>query len=204
MPFIEEANLLELHKDIEKAQIINKRLLDQIKYKNKELKRNRIQRNVFAGLASLLLIAALGGAVGFLSFSAGVSSSGGYDNQNNHLLVSIDSLDAVKARIDNLKIQNEELSLVKEFYLAKSFLEKEKIYSVQIKSFVDNNVTLASNALTNTLFVKTNPFYSYSIGNFETVDEARSFRLQLVKMGFEDAFVASYQDGKRIAIESPN
>src|SRR5690606_1985705 len=116
-------------------------------------------------------------------------------------LVSIDSLDAIKARIGNLKEQNEELSSVKEFYLAKSFLEKEKVYSVQIKSFVDNNITLASEALTNTLFVKTNPFYSYSLGNFETLEEARTFRKQLVNMGFQDAFVASYKDGKRVKIE---
>ena len=197
MPFIEESDLLELHKDIDKAQIINERLLDQIKYKNKELKRSKIQRNILAGITALFLI----GTLVFTSFTAGLSSSTSFDDTN--LLVSIDSLDAIKTRIDNLEQQNDELSLVKEFYLAKKFLEKEKIYSVQVKSFVDNNVTLASEALTNTLFVKTNPFYSYSLGNFETLEEAQSFRYQLVKMGFEDAFVASYQDGKRVKIEPP-
>ncbi|MGI9545921.1 MAG: SPOR domain-containing protein [Flavobacteriaceae bacterium] len=197
MPFIEESDLLELHKDIDKAQIINERLLDQIKYKNKELKRSKIQRNILAGITALFLVSTLV----FTSFTAGLSSSKDFDDTN--LLVSIDSLDAIKSRIDNLEQQNGELSLVKEFYLAKKFLEKEKIYSVQVKSFVDNNVTLASEALTNTLFVKTNPFYSYSLGNFETLEEAQSFRFQLVKMGFDDAFVASYQDGKRIKIEDP-
>ena len=197
MPFIEESDLLELHKDIDKAQIINERLLDQIKFKNKELKRSKIQRNVLAGVTALFLI----GTLAITSFTAGLSRSNTYDNQN--LLVSIDSLDAVKTRIDNLQQNNEELSLVKEFYLAKQFLEKEKIYSVQVKSFVDNNLTLSSESLTNTMFVKTNPFYSYSLGNFETLEEARSFRYQLVKMGFEDAFVASYQAGKRIKIEDP-
>lgn len=200
MPFIEESDLLELHKDIDKAQIINERLLDQIKFKNKEIKRNKIQRNILAGITGLFLI----GTLAITSFSAGVSSSARPDNLgNNNLLVSIDSLDAIKARIGNLKEQNEELSSVKEFYLAKSFLEKEKVYSVQIKSFVDNNITLASEALTNTLFVKTNPFYSYSLGNFETLEEARTFRKQLVNMGFQDAFVASYKDGKRVKIEEP-
>ena len=197
MPFIEESDLLELHKDIDKAQIINERLLDQIKYKNKELKRSKIQRNILGGITGLFLISTLV----FTSFTAGLSSSKEFDDTN--LLVSIDSLDAIKSRIDNLEQQNGELSLVKEFYLAKKFLEKEKIYSVQVKSFVDNNVTLASEALTNTLFVKTNPFYSYSLGNFETLQEAQSFRYQLVKMGFDDAFVASYQDGKRVKIEDP-
>jgi hypothetical protein len=170
MPFIEESDLLELHKDIDKAQIINERLLDQIKFKNKELKKSKIQRNLMAGTTTMFLI----GALAVISFSAGMSSSKGIDNQN--LLVSIDSLDAVKTRIDNLRHQNEELKLVKEFYLAKEFLDKEKIYSVQIKSFVDNNITLASEALTNTMFVKTNPFYSYSLGNFETLTEAQLFR----------------------------
>lgn len=198
MPFIEESDLLELHKDIDKAQIINERLLDQIKFKNKELKKSRIQRNILAGVTGLFLI----GTLAITSFTAGLSRSNNFENRNN-LLVSIDSLDAIKARINNLKQQNEELSLVKEFYLAKNFLEKETVYSVQVKSFVDNNITLASEALNNTLFVKTNPFYAYSLGNFETLAEAQSFRYQLVKLGFEDAFVASYKGGKRIKIEDP-
>ncbi len=198
MPFIEESDLLELHKDIDKAQIINERLLDQIKIKNKELKKSKIQRNVLAGVTALFLI----GTLAITSFTAGLSSSSNtYENRN--LLVSIDSLEAVKTRIDNLKQKNEELSLVNEFYMAKRFLQKEKIYSVQVKSFVDNNITLSAESLANTMFVKTNPFYSYSLGNFETLEEARSFRYQLVKMGFEDAFVASYQDGKRLKIEDP-
>lgn len=202
MPFIEESDLLELHKDVDKAQIINERLLDQIKFKNKELKKSKIQRNIFAGITTFFILA----AIAFGSLTAGISISGGFNKKNNNndlVFTSIDSLDAIKARIDNLKEQNEELSLVKEFYLAKEFLEKEKIYSVQVKSFVDNNVTLASEALTNTLFVKTNPFYSYSLGNFETLEEAQSFRKQLVDIGFDDAFVASYKDGKRIQIEDP-
>ena len=198
MPFIEESDLLELHKDIDKAQIINERLLDQIKFKNKELKKSKVQRNVLASITGLFLI----GTLAITAFTAGLSTSNGFEQPNN-LLVSIDSLDVIKARIDNLKEQNEELSLVKEFYLAKNFLEKEKVYSVQVKSFVDNNITLASEALTNTLFVKTNPFYSYSLGNFETLQEAQKFRKQLVDIGFEDAFVASYKEGKRIQIEDP-
>ena len=198
MPFIEESDLLELHKDIDKAQIINERLLDQIKYKNKELKRSKIQRNLFGTITGLFLI----GTLAVFSYNAGFIRSSNFENRNN-LLVSIDSLEVIKARIDNLKEQNEELSLVNEFYLAKKFLEKEKIYSVQVKSFVDNNITLASESLSNTIFAKTNPFYSYSLGNFETLEEAQSFRFQLVKMGFEDAFVASYRDGKRLEIEDP-
>lgn len=197
MPFIEESDLLELHKDIDKAQIINERLLDQIKFKNKELRRSKVQRNIFAGITVLFLI----GTLAVTSFSAGLASS--KQKNADMALVSIDSLDAFRDRLRNLQQQNQELSLVKEFYLAKSFLEKEKIYSVQIKAFVENNINLAPETLTNTMFVKTNPFYAYSLGNFETLEAAQNFRKELVSMGFKDAFVASYQDGKRIQIEQP-
>ncbi len=193
MPFIEESDLLELHKDIDKAQIINERLLDQIKHKNRELKRSRVQRNIFAGVMLLLLISALA----FASFNLGYLSG----PQTQELARINDSLYAAEKRVASLQRQNEELSLVKEFYLAREFLQKEKIYSVQVKAFVENNFNLAPEALTNTLLVKNNPFYAYSLGNFESLEEARRFREELVKMGFEDAFVASYKDGKRVAIE---
>ncbi len=193
MPFIEESDLLELHKDIDKAQIINERLLDQIKHKNQELKRKGIQRNIFAAVTVLFLIAALA----VTSFSMGLSSG----PKAKDMAGVWDSIDAMDRRMSSLRKQNEELSLVREFYLAKEFLEKEKIYSVQVKAFVDKNFNLAPEALTNTILVKNNPFYGYSLGNFETLEEARNFRDELVNMGFTDACVASYQDGKRIAIE---
>ena len=198
MPFIEESDLLELHKNMDKYRIINERLLDQIKYKSKEIERSKVQRNFFVGITGLFLIVIL--AITYFDY---VNSSANFEEQSN-LLVSVDSLDASKSTIYNLKVMNEELSLVKDFYLAKNFLEKEKIYSVQIKSFIDNNIILTSTVLTNTLFVKKNPFYSYSIGNFETLEEARLLRYQLVKMGFDDAFIASYKNGKRIKIEEPH
>lgn len=199
MPFIEENDLLDLHKDIEKAQIINERLLDQIKFKNKDIKRLKLHRTVLMGIAGIFIF----GTLALFMYSAGANSTRNFD-ENEYALYSLDSLDAVRARIQNLRKQNEELSLVKEFYLAKEFLGKEKIYSVQVKSFTENNVALTSDVLTNTLFVKTNPFYAYSIGNFETLDEAQKLRKFLVDdVGLQDAFVASYQDGKRVQIEDP-
>ena len=198
MPFIEESDLLDLHKDIEKSQIINERLLDQVGIKNKDIKKLKIQRNIFVGATTAFLLFIFGS----WAFFSGLRTSNDFRGQET-LAEAVDSLDTFKSRINSLKARNEELSLVKEFYLAKEFLEKEKIYSVQVKSFVENNATLASESLTNTMFVKTNPFYAYSLGNFETLEEARGFRQQLVKMGFKDAFVASYKDGKRLKIEDP-
>ena len=140
MPFIEESDLLELHKDIDKAQIINERLLDQIKHKNKELKRKRLHRNIFAAITVFFLI----GALAITSFTIGLTSSSQQQQDNSGVW---DSLDASKNRVASLKQQNQELSLVKEFYLAKEFIAKEKIYSVQVKAFLDNNFNLATRIL---------------------------------------------------------
>jgi hypothetical protein len=126
MPFIEESDLLELHKDIDKAQIINERLLDQIKVKNRELKRSRVQRNIFAGVTVLFLV----GALAITSFTIGWTSNPNKAQALPSMDWVADSLNMVNKRLATLRKQNEELSLVKEFYLAKEFIEKEKIYSV--------------------------------------------------------------------------
>ena len=198
MPFIEENDLLDLHKDIEKAQIINERLLDQIKFKNKDLKKLKIQRYLLIGVMSIFLI----GALGMVAYFTGMNAhSKLYEDQ---MSTNLDELEDAKRRLERLKEHNEELSLVKEYYLAKKILNKEKVYSVQVKSLVDSNISLAPNELSNTHLVKTNPYFAYSIGTFETLEEAQKFRLQLVDIGFKDAFVASYKNGKRLQIERPD
>lgn len=198
MPFIEENDLLDLHKDIEKAQIINERLLDQIKFKNKDLKKLKIQRYLLIGVMAIFLI----GALGMVAYFTGVNAhSELYEDQ---IATNVNELEETKQRLEFLKEHNEELSLVKEYYLARKLLDKEKVYSVQVKSLIDSNIPLSPGALTNTHLVKTNPYFAYSIGTFETLEEAQKFRLHLVDIGFNDAFVASYQNGKRLQIERPD
>ena len=144
MPFIEESDLLELHKDIDKAQIINERLLDQIKYKNKELRKNKIQRNVFAGITALFLI----GGLAFTSFTAGLSSSGGFNRKSNNdlVLTSIDSVDAIRTRLENLKEQNEDIrilgidaygSVLKKYHETRDF-DEDEIYPYRIEGLGKN------------------------------------------------------------------
>ena len=81
MPFIEESDLLDLHKDIDKAQIINERLLDQIKYKNKDLRKLKLQRNILLGFVGLFVI----GTLAITSFTAGLSSKQSFENSDNYV-----------------------------------------------------------------------------------------------------------------------
>ena len=200
MPFIEEKDLFTLHKDLEKSQNTNIGLLDQIRNKNKEIKRLNVQRYTLISVLSVLVVCVMG----VFAYVSGV-------NQTQQLLlnnasryaISTDSLDATRKQIEALRRENQELSMVQDYYLSNRLIKQQVVYSVQVKSLRDSNLDLTHNGLTNNFVVKSNPFLRYSIGVFETIDEARVFRNHLVKLGFDYAFVASYQNGKRIKIESP-
>ncbi|MCV6629242.1 MAG: SPOR domain-containing protein [Flavobacteriaceae bacterium] len=203
MPFIEESDLLALHKDVEKAQIINDRLLDQVRMKDKEIMRSRKHRNIFAGITVFFLVV----MVVVASYTFGASSVlkrfAQADGSGNQVFVSMDSIIRYEDKLQTLEKENSELSVLKEFYLAKEFLEGELVYAVQVKSLKSSDINLADAFLLNSVFVKDNAYLSYSLGVFRTLEEARELRKNLVKLGFEDAFVASYKSGKRLKIEDP-
>ena len=93
MPFIEEKDLFTLHKDLEKSQNTNIGLLDQIRNKNKEIKRLNVQRYTLITVLSVLVVCVMG----VFAYVSGV-------NQTQQLLlnnasryaISTDSLDATK------------------------------------------------------------------------------------------------------------
>jgi len=70
-------------------------------------------------------------------------------------------LDVIKAKkLDNLKEQNEELSLVKEFlFWPKSFWIKKKFTAVQVKSFVGQQYNPCSESLQQTKYCKSKSLF---------------------------------------------
>ncbi|NER13882.1 SPOR domain-containing protein [Leptobacterium flavescens] len=201
MPFIEEDNLLDLYKKIDKSEANNLRLQDQIFYKNKELSKNVKQRNVF-GVVGLICIVAC--AI-IISFSLGVKNT--VDKlkatSEDKVVVPIDSLESLKNSVRVLEEKNEQLNAVRDFYLARNLLDGQKIFAVQISAIEQSHLSLLPLSLSNMQLVRNNGFFSFSLGIFETLQEAQNFRYELVKLGFEDVFVVSYKEGKRIQIEEP-
>jgi len=43
--------------------------------------------------------------------------------------------------------------------------------------------------------------YKYTSGNFKNIQEARIYKLKIINLGFNDAFIAAFENGKRIPIE---
>ena len=75
------------------------------------------------------------------------------------------------------------------------------IYAVQIGAFTDEEIVLYSDSFIQFREFQEAEFYKYSLGAFETLEEAQYFRKKVVGIGFEDAFVASYKNGQRVNIE---
>ncbi len=84
-----------------------------------------------------------------------------------------------------------------------SVLEDQTIYSVQIGAFKKFNLSLFSKNLINFKNYNYKDYHAYALGNFDNFDEALSFRKALMDLGFQDAFVTTYVNGKRKLIENP-
>ena len=77
-------------------------------------------------------------------------------------------------------------------------LRSKKIYTVQIGASQNDPFLLFSKNLMNFNKTKSKDYNLYSLGNFETKDEAEAFRKEIVKSGIDDAWVVAYENGKRI------
>ena len=77
-------------------------------------------------------------------------------------------------------------------------LRSKKIYTVQIGASQNDPFLLFSKNLMNFNKTKSKDYNLYSLGNFETKDEAEAFRKEIVKLGIDDAWVVAYENGKRI------
>lgn len=72
------------------------------------------------------------------------------------------------------------------------------IYSVQVGIFSKGRYPLIANKFIPGVIAPTyDDFFKYSLGIFDSVDQAKKLRNELYSIGFEDAFVASYVNGKR-------
>ncbi|MDC1080611.1 SPOR domain-containing protein [Flavobacteriaceae bacterium] len=77
-------------------------------------------------------------------------------------------------------------------------LRSKKIYTVQIGASQNDPFLLFSKNLMNFNKTKSKDYNLYSLGNFDTKEEAEAFRKEIVKLGIDDAWVVAYENGKRI------
>lgn len=158
------------------------------------------QRNIFLVLAILFLVAI--GIIFLLKSLKPELFINGYKLESRGLTL-IETKD-----YQNLK-DIEAASLVEETpEITEEYAEEEQqsigdltIYAVQIGAFKNNDIELYSDSFTQFKEFEEAGFYKYSLGAFETLEEAQNLRKKVIGLGFNDAFVASYVNGERQAIE---
>lgn len=198
MPFITDEELQDFKDQIEKAEEA-KRTSNYMREKaikdEQENSRKFKIATIILGIVALLGVA---GTVYFMNFStpSNMISQKDHNDQKSILEGKITELEET---IQNLSM-NQEINANDSGESAGS-LDGELVYAVQIGAFEEKNLSMYSENFVNFREIKSGGFNKYALGNFETLNEAKKFRRELVKLGFRNAFIASYQNGKRLKIE---
>jgi len=200
MPYISDDELLDFQVQIDEAKE-EKRAIDYTH--NQELKDEKEQTRKFKIATLILGIVALLGVAGTVYFmnnnsAKGLISKAEADKQAIPLKNKITELEET---IKNLSMDQELNASSLDSDQDRASLQDQLIYAVQIGAFEKKDLSLYSDKFVNFREIKSGRFNKYALGNFASLPEAKKFRRELVRLGFRNAFIASYQNGKRIKIE---
>ncbi|WP_062058455.1 hypothetical protein [Aquimarina longa] len=198
MKVIEDEDLLSLHDQIEKSEIKQKRLEDLLDKESEKLKKSKKSNRIYGIFLGVLFIVTI-----FFIFNAFYYKK--HLPQNNIVELSLikEELESAQEELEKLKKEKINLKEISNLYLYRKLINKDTVYSVQLKAFYSKEVPLISEKYINALIYSDTSYYKMSLGIFETLSEAQVFRKTLITSGFsKKIFVISYKDGKRIKIEN--
>lgn len=176
MPFIEENNLVNLHKLIEKGEKDLDLASEEIKNKTSKLQSVYFFNKILIILAVFLLFGLLYTLYYFY-------------NYNN-----------------NVQVVNHETTITKQPEIVNTIfstnINKGLLYSVQIGAFEKFNIKAIEEHKTGVITKSiVNNNYKYAVGNFMHYNEALSLKEDLIKLGFKDAFIVATNNGKKLSIK---
>ncbi|MFY7669930.1 hypothetical protein ACOSP6_02465 [Tenacibaculum sp. MEBiC06402] len=203
MPFLNDQEYEDLQEQVKNLTSKNEELETEISAKEEELgdvKSTARNRNILLSFLSGVSIAA---AVYFFQNQSGstIDISEIKKAEATRVLDSISDLTADADYFDDSDDNEGSTGLESGISKIKNNIKNEVVYSVQIGAFTNKKYPLLSKTIAGTL--SNEEYLRYSIGLFSTLKEAQNFRRQLLKLGFNDAFVASYVNGKRKEIHKP-
>ncbi|MDG3582193.1 SPOR domain-containing protein [Galbibacter pacificus] len=200
MPYIDEHHLVDLHKTIESKEVTEERLLNELRKQREEKEEILRKKDIFKWTSiSLVMILVVGVTLYFVRPSVYVNDT--YLQSKNKKLINTNEIDNYQQQISMLETKVESNIPQEISTIDYRDLNSEVIYAVQIAALENRDLSLYSEELRNINQYKDKPYNKYSLGNFTSLDDAKIFRKELIALGFQDAFVASYKNGKRIKIE---
>ena len=207
MPYLSEEDLTSLHGKIDEAQKeleeTNTSLEEtQENLKTKDESLQKVKKNAKIQNIILSILAGIALALAFFFYNKKGSSSS-IDITEIQKLEAERVIDSIQNSPSFTAINSTSDSNSTSVEDIKNTLTGKKVFSVQIGAFSDRNYALLSESIAG-IGTNNGDLFKYSVGLFDNLQEAQDFRRELVKIGFRDAFVASYIDGVRQEIEHPN
>ncbi len=197
MAFITDEELQDLKDQVYKAEEATQSAKYISEKAVEDEKENSRKFKIATIILGILAVLGVAGTVYFMNFGAtGMISEKDHKSQVSVLENKVSELEGT---LQNLSM-NQELDSENTGESAGS-IEDELVYAVQIGAFEEKNLSMFSDNFVNFKEIKSEGYNKYALGNFETLAEAKRFRRELVKLGFRNAFIGSYQNGKRIKIE---
>ncbi len=196
MKVIKDEDLLSLHYQIEKSEIKQKKLEDLLKEESKRYKKAKKNNRLIGVFFFVFLFSTI-----FLIINAFYFNNSEKEDLGKTSLIK-EELVLTKEKLEMLEKEKVDLEAIKNLYLYRKLIEKDTVYSVQLKAFNSKGIPSISEKYTNTLIYNDTSYYKMSLGIFETLNEAQDFRKFLINSGLDKRiFVISYKDGKRLKIE---
>ncbi|WP_299158074.1 SPOR domain-containing protein [uncultured Tenacibaculum sp.] len=211
MPFIEEEKFKLIQEDLDNSKLKREEAENELTQTQDEFNSFKKKSKIIPIVLGLLLGASLGAAYYFYNNSNGGGSFSSTDEiatiKKNEGIRVLDSVKRAQARAkrkakSNAKSGISTKSLEKAASETNKNISGETIYSVQIGVFSKSKHPLLSSKTIPSTVTSSDGYFKYSLGLFSTLKEAKNLKNELIKVGFKDAFVASYVDGKRQKIHN--
>ena len=199
MPFVEEKHLVNIHRHLEEKEMSEERLSRELrKQRLLNYKYRKANSRLLWFLASCLVLITAGFLV-YLTNPSFFLDEQDLDKENKIVLNKGHWLELQ----ENLEGRSKEVDKLRDILNTMDYraINNELIYTVQVAALVDEKVSLVSEDLLNMAVYKDLPYNKYALGSFTNLKDAVELRNVLLELGFKDAFIASYKNGKRQKIE---
>ncbi|MCO7185672.1 hypothetical protein NH341_09560 [Tenacibaculum sp. XPcli2-G] len=212
MPFIEEEKFKLIQEDLDNAKLKREEAESELSSTQEELAALKKSSKTLPIFLGLLLGLALGAAYYFY-VNGGDSAINNLDVESikkKEAYRVLDSINRAQARAarnneessDNINDISSNINTETITNEVTENINGKTIYSVQIGVLSENKCPLLSSEVIPSTVTTNDGYFKYSLGLYTTLDEAKDLQKELIKIGFNDAFVASYINGERQKIHN--
>ena len=200
MPFIEEEKYALMQEDLDNSRLEKEQAEEDLGKTEEEFVSFKKKSMVLPIILGIMLGLSLGAAFYFYNNNAANSPSDEdiaqiKKTENERVLDSIKRANARANRKSKAGVNNKNIATT--INQVKETTKGLTIYSVQIGVISEKDFPLLASQTIPSTVTSSDEYFKYSLGLYTNLQEAKDLRDEFIKIGFEDAFVASYIDGKR-------